>query len=121
MTSKDLNLKLIKNFPEIRDVYLKETSWQDGDETGSHVIYADVFVPFVKAQIDSNNKQNLIKAFNFIEKLLKLNDEYTNEVVAFSVLESLLYDEDVDNSYLIEYAKTNTLNLIKEIMQNIGK
>ena len=48
MTSKELNLKLIESFPEIKDVYFEETSWQDGDETGSHVVYADIFVPFYK-------------------------------------------------------------------------
>ena len=35
MTSKELNLKLIEFFPEIKYVYFEETSWQDGDETGS--------------------------------------------------------------------------------------
>lgn len=45
MTSKELNLKLIEFFPEIKDVYFEETSWQDGDETGSHVVYAEIFVP----------------------------------------------------------------------------
>ena len=42
MTSKELNLKLIESFPEIKDVYCEETSWQDGDETGSHIVYADI-------------------------------------------------------------------------------
>lgn len=52
MTSKELNLKLIEALPEIKDVYNEEISWQEGDETGSHVVYADVFVPLIKEQIE---------------------------------------------------------------------
>lgn len=121
MTSKELNLKLIKAFPEIQDAYFEETSWQDGDETGSHVVYADVFVPFIKAQICSNKKQKLIKIFDFIEKLLELNDEYANEVIAFSVIESLLFDEDANNKYFIQFAGSNTLDLVKEIIQDLER
>lgn len=119
MTSKELNLKLIEVFPEIKDIYFKETSWQDGDETGSHVVYADVFVPFIKVQICSNNKQNLIRIFDFIEKLLELNDEYADEVIAFSVIETLLFDEDADNKYFIQFAGPNTLDLVEEIIRDL--
>ena len=121
MTSKELNLKLIKAFPEIQDAYFEETSWQDGDETGSHVVYADVFVPFIKAQICSNNKQKLTKIFDFIERLLELNDEYANEVVAFSVIESLLFDEDANNKYFIQFAGSHNLDLVKEIIQDLER
>ena len=119
MTSKELNFKLIKSFPEIKDVYYEETSWQDGDETGSHVVYADVFVPFIKAQISDAKEQAIANIFNYIEKLLELNDEYANEVIVLSVLESLLFDEDVDNAFFIQFAKPNTLGLIKEIIQGL--
>lgn len=119
MTSKELNLKLIESFPEIKDVYCEETSWQDGDETGSHVVYADVFVPFIKAQISYGQEQTVASVFHYIEKLLELNDEYANEVIALSVLESLLFDEDVDNAFFIEFAKPKTLELIQEIIQNL--
>lgn len=86
MTSTQLNLKLIESFPQIKDVYLEETSWQDGDETGSHVVYADIFVPFIREQIVGKNEQMLIKIFNYIEGLLNLKDEYANKVVALSVV-----------------------------------
>jgi hypothetical protein len=119
MTSKELNLKLIEFFPEIKDIYFAETSWQDGDETGSHVVYADIFVPFIKTQIFNDKEQAVASVFHYIEKLLELNDEYTNEVISLSVLESLLFDEDVDNTLFIEFAKPKTLELIQEIIQSI--
>ncbi len=45
MTSKEMNLKLLSAIPEVSNKYYEETSWQDGEDTGSHVIYADVLVP----------------------------------------------------------------------------
>lgn len=119
MTSKELNLKLIESFPEIREAYIEETAWQDGDETGSHIVYEDVFVPFLKEQLIDEKEQTLNDAFTYIEKLIELNDEYANEVVALSVIESLLFDEEVDKAYLIRFAKPNVLAVIKEIIQGL--
>lgn len=84
MTSKELNLKLIEALPEIKDVYNEEISWQEGDETGSHVVYADVFVPLIKEQIEIKNKNSLTKIFEFLEKLIKSGDDYAIEVVTLS-------------------------------------
>lgn len=121
MISSELNLKLTDFFPEINSMYQEETVWQDGDETGSHVVYADVFVPFVKEHIIGNNEQMLSKVLDYIEDLLSLNDEYANEVIAFSVLETLLFDDEIDNTLFIQLAKTNTLKLIEEIIHNINE
>ena len=121
MTSKELNLKLIEIFPEIKNTYLEETSWQDGDETGSHIVYGDVFVPFLKREITEKRTQILTNIFMFIEELLELNDNYVNEVIAFSVFESLLFDDEVDNAFLIQYAKSNALKIIEEIIKEIGE
>jgi len=92
MTSKELNLRLKYALPEIKELYDDETSWQDGDNTGSHIVYGDVFAPFIKEQIKFNNKIYLKQLFQFIEDLLLLNDKYTDEVISFSVIESLLFD-----------------------------
>ena len=121
MTSTELNLKLIESLPEIRNIYNEEISWQDGDETGSHVVYADVLVPFIKEQMAARNESMIIKIFDFIENLLESNDEYANEVVALSVLESLIFDEDVSNSSFMQFAKEKTFQLIQEIVQSIGE
>ena len=119
MTSKELNLKLIEAFPEIKNAFYDETSWQDGEETGSHVVYEDVFVPFIKEKISYKKESELSAIFNYIEKLLVLKDEYVNEVIALSVVESLFFDEDVDKSYVIRFAGQRTLNLVKEIIESL--
>lgn len=55
MKTKELNEKLKNAFPEILNMYNEEVSWQEGDDTGSHIVYADVFVPYIKLQIQNDN------------------------------------------------------------------
>jgi len=93
MTSKELNLKLIELLPEIKGIYEDETSWQEGDETGSHVIFSDVLLPFILNNLD--DRQITKNNFKVIEKILELHDEYADEVIALSVLENLFYEQDV--------------------------
>ena len=119
MTSRELNLKLTEALPEIKNVYNDETSWQEGDETGSHMVYADVLVPYIKEQIATKNRLLLIKIFDFIELLITTNDEYANEVVELSVLESLLFDEETDKNFFLQFAKQNTLKMVESIIQNL--
>lgn len=121
MTSKELNLKLITAIPEIEDAYYQETSWQDGDETGSHIVYADVFVPYIKEQILAQNESILARVFDYIENLLTMDDEYANEVVVLSVLESLLFDDDISANSFMRFAKEKSLHFINEIVQGLGE
>ena len=121
MTSKELNLKLITAIPEIEDAYYQETSWQDGDETGSHIVYADVFVPYIKEQILAQNESILARVFDYIENLLTMDDEYANEVVALSVFESLLFDDDISVTSFIRFVKEKSLHIIDEIVQGLDE
>ena len=69
MTSKDLNIMLTELLPEIKASYDEEVSWQEGDETGSHVVFGDVLLPYILKSIESENTQCLIKCFKMIEKI----------------------------------------------------
>ena len=95
MTSKDLNLMLIELFPEIKVLYAEEVTWQEGDETGSHVVFGDVLLPYILANAESENMQCLTKCFQTIEKILSFDDEYADEVITLSVLESLSYQTNL--------------------------
>ena len=120
MTSAELNFKLTETFPDLMGNYRKETEWQDGDETGSHVIYADVFVPFVKEQMQAENEQVLERIFAFVEAMLSSDDAYASEVIFLSVLESLIFDEEVDRGRLVQSAKEKTLQALREILENVA-
>lgn len=91
MTAEKLNKTLLSLLPEIKSSYIQETEWQEGDSTGSHIVFGDVLTPFI---IDCFTKQNdimLKKCFDVIEKILSFNNDYANEVITLSVLESLFY------------------------------
>ena len=112
MTPEILNNFLIKTFPELKEIYESEIEWQDGDKTGAHIVYGDVFMPYLREVIDKYEISKIQEIFIFIEKILAFNDEYAEEVVCFSILEML-------NSEQIEicrpYMKKITLRCLREI------
>lgn len=106
MTSKELNLYLIKNLNEIENFYKEEVSWQEGDETGSHVVFGDVFVPFI-INIFSQNKFDILKkCFYVIEKMIEFEDDYVDEVIELSIFESLADNNILKNLEIYMGKKT---------------
>ncbi|MBC1794806.1 DUF7674 family protein [Listeria booriae] len=89
MTSKELNKQLIYEFPKLKDAYTDEVSWQEGDDTGSHTVYGDVFTPHIRKTIENKDDEEIAKIFSYIENTLNMEDEYADEVISFSVLESI--------------------------------
>lgn len=94
MNNKDLNLFLIKKFPSLEEKYRREVDWQEGDETGSHVVYGDVFSPYIEDIIEKKDTEMLKNVFEFIEDILVMNEKYSSEVILFSVLERLVLDSN---------------------------
>ena len=91
MLSSELNKMLVSKFPNLQEKYLEEVSWQEGDDTGSHVVYGDVLTPYLKECITNENRQEFQAIFDFLEHLLRLDDEYADNIVFCSVLESIAY------------------------------
>jgi hypothetical protein len=91
MTPKELNLKLVGAFPELGRAYHEQTNWQEGDDTGSHVVYGDVLVPAMTAYLSIGQYALLKKFFDFLEELLASGDEYAVDVVATTVIESIAF------------------------------
>ncbi|MGG5372411.1 hypothetical protein [Enterococcus sp. AZ196] len=65
MTSKELNLLLIKTFPNLNNAYMQEVSWQEGNSTGSHTVYGDVLTPYVISCIENNNQKEIKEIFTY--------------------------------------------------------
>lgn len=114
MTSKELNLNLVSLLPEIGLLYEGVVSWQDGDDTGSHVVFEDAFVPYIIECVRLQNEQSLLKCFEVIERILLFNDEYAEEVIALSVLESLVFAENLETD-LSEYMGKQTKKLFDTV------
>jgi len=89
MKSSQLNQVLLDSFPELKDNIEEEISWQDGMDTGSHLIFGDVFTPFILEFLKNENNDILGRIAFFLEKTLKIDDEYASEVIYLSVLESI--------------------------------
>jgi hypothetical protein len=116
MTSAELNKLLVNKFFNLQEKYIDEVSWQEGDETGSHVVYGDVLTPYLRDCIQKDCKQEIQRVCAFLESLLEIDDKYTNEVVYFSVLESLehLFKGNV---YLISYLGERCRMALNEIIR----
>lgn len=108
MTSKELNLQLIKYIPEIKELYDDEVVWQEQDDTGSHTVFGDVLVPYTLEKIAENDIKSLNTIFDGIERLLNLKDDYADEVITLSVLERISEEKALSDKiykYMGEYTK----------------
>ncbi len=114
MTSEELNKLLVKHFPHLMGKYLEEVSWQEGDSTGSHTVYGDVLTPYFVECISKDDRHEMVVILNFLEQILRLNDKYAEEVVAFSVLESTAYLFR-EQPYLLTFLGENTARVLNEI------
>lgn len=91
MTAKELNLVLIEKFPHLEAMYLEEIEWQDGHETGSHIVYGDIFTPYLLTCVLSNALTDFTAAFRFLEELLELDIPYVTDVIYYSVVEGIAH------------------------------
>ena len=115
MISLELNRILVSKFPTLQEKYTDEVNWQEGDNTGSHTVYGDVLVPYLSECISKDYEQEIKTIFHFLEELLELDDKYVDEVVSFSVLESLAYLFK-EKSYLISYLGEKCKKALDEVM-----
>lgn len=94
MNIKHLNQLLVVTFPDLANNYHAEVDWQEGDETGCHVVYGDVFAPYIEKIIAEKRYDEIQKVFIFLEQILSYEDKYYKEVVMFSVLERLMCNKE---------------------------
>jgi len=115
MLSSELNKMLVSRFPNLQEKYLEEVSWQENHDTGSHIVYGDVLAPYLSDCLLKDNIKEIQLVFDFLEEILKLEDKYADEVVYFSVFESVAYffkEKDFLIPYLGEKCKI-ALNAVK--------
>lgn len=115
MKSRELNKKLLELIPEIKPLYEEETSWQEGDDTGSHVVFSDVLFPYLIDNLKKNNEATIHICFKAIEEILNLKDDYADEVIVISILENLSYEE-FEFDKMISYMQKNTKKLYEEVV-----
>jgi hypothetical protein len=96
MIYKNLISNLIKAIPEIKGMYEDEMEWWGQDNPLPHIIFGDVFNPFIKKQmIEMKNSELLNRIFLFLEQMANSDDEDVKGVLIATVLEWIGDDKDI--------------------------
>ena len=82
--------KLLENLHELKIEYKKELEWWNGHIPGLHIIFGNIFNPYLINLLRSNENDNkLIIIFNFLEELANSNDPEIKNVLTVTILEQL--------------------------------
>ena len=84
--------KLFSSFPMLKSVYESEG---DYIKDLQHLTYSIVFAPFIRKTALENDKCMIRSICDFMEYMANTDDEMVSELLAVSVLESLLSERDV--------------------------
>ena len=100
MRYEDLYNDFKRLFPEDQAYFeIKEKETAASVDDGMHVVFAMIVVPFLK-NIVKESPDKAKKAFEFLEKMETDTDIRIAEIVEFSVLESLMDDDDLKEKYI---------------------
>lgn len=117
----NLGDKLVEAVPELQPQYLAELEWWGEDKPGVHIIFGDIFNPYLISLIKSDSQQEtLIHIFYFLEKLANHENEQIQEVVAVTVCERL-GDESEILMKARQYMGRKTLEMSYEIERFWGR
>ncbi len=111
---KEMNELLISKFLELKEQYEGVLEFNDGD-VGSHVVYGDIFVPYIIEKTNAKDETCIKKIFGFIDDLLESKIDYYEDVVTTTVIEDLVSDTSLDKEYLLSF----TTDKVKQVMQEV--
>jgi len=90
ITLDNLAIGLVEAVPELRSAYEAELEWWGDEQPGVHIIFGDIFNPYLISLLESDNQPERLKpVFNFLEELANHEDVQVQEVVAVTVCERL--------------------------------
>ena len=96
MKPKELNNLLLEKIPNIKSIFDEETSWQEGIDTGSFVVFEDIFMPYIIHCVEQGKTEEIEKCFSFIEECVTSNDLYQKNVIEVSIIENF-HSYDISN------------------------
>jgi len=94
----DMSKYLVSKIPELASEYEKEIVWWNpefpGDLPGQHVIFGDIFRPFLTnlLKATNENKELLRRIFSIIEEFANSNDQDVLDLVDITVCENIIND-----------------------------
>ena len=86
---------LIDRFPELKNIY--EADYEEDDYEGlPHVIYGNVFIPYIVKTCKNADVAKLNEISLFLEEMAQSEDYGVNNLLGVSVIESLYNDSFID-------------------------
>ena len=108
--------ELFFQFPILKDVYENEG---DYIKDLPHLCYEIVFAPFIRQSVLKNDKCMTRAICNYMECMASSNDNQVTELLAVSVLESLVSERAVI-SLLSPYIGEKTSNILNIMEKEYG-
>ena len=94
-TYDEMNDQLVKEFPNLTPRYEQELDWWGDEKPGPHIVYGDLFVPYLAKCLKTGDSKAAKKAFKHLEMVLKHEDVKVQEVAVVTVLEAIENDEEL--------------------------
>ena len=91
--TKELNTMLLEAFPELKERFEDQASWDDWIETGSYIVYEDIFMPYVVQAFVDNDQESINWVMQFVEKLASSDDVDVKNLIGISIIDNVrMYD-----------------------------
>lgn len=114
-------LKMLEAFPDITTLYNEEVDWYDGGPPGPHVIFGDIFNPYVIDLLEAESQVPLLqRVFAFLEEMAASEDIRVQEVLACTILERL-GDDPIILKRGRRYMGSKTLRISDEVERGWGR
>ena len=90
---EEMNRILLDRFPELKNRFIEETSWQDGINTGSYVVYQDVLMPYIVECFSKNDTDAINRIIAFVEDLASSDDYEVRNLIGVTIIDNVrMYD-----------------------------
>ena len=110
MTCVDINKMLLNAIPEVGNAFYAFANTQDGLNTGCHMVFEKVLLPFTMEALDKGYTNVLKRIFYLIEDMANSDDEYIEEIATLSFIGMLKPSYD-NSDELIPYMEDRTYYL----------
>ncbi len=108
---------MIKRFPVLSATYFELKRLWEGDEPGPHVVFGDALTPYAVRLFEAGNDEELSRVFAFVEELAAAPQAAIREVVATSVLETIVLDRGI-GSRVDKYLGPASMEMARKIRED---
>ena len=109
-----LNDQLIEVVPELKCAYKDELDWYGGDQIpGPHIVFADILTPHLARLARRGDETRLRPIFGYLERLARHANSDISDVVALSVIASLV--DQCPKKFWLQYLGPKMKSMLTEL------